>query len=72
MDEPKKTRAKGGRKSKGQRAGYMLRLSMPLDAAIRAEAARRRIPLIDLMSKYLEAGLMRAGVSTHPAGPEEG
>lgn len=75
VDEPKtkaKTKAKPGRKGKGQRAGYMLRLSMPLDAALRAEAAHRGIALIDLMVTYLEAGLMRAEVPTHPAGPEEG
>lgn len=70
MDEPK-TKAKPGRKGKGQRAGYMLRLSMPLDTALRAEAAHRKIPLIDLMVEYLEAGLMRAEVPTHPAGVDD-
>lgn len=71
MDEPKKTRAKGGRKSKGQRVGYMLRLPVRLDAALRAEAAHRGVTLIDLMSEYLEAGLMRAEVSTHPVGVDD-
>ena len=51
-----------GRKSKGPRTRYSLRLNHILDAALRDEAGRRKVAIVDLIIEYIEAGLMREPV----------
>ena len=66
MEERKK-----GRKSKGPRARHSLRLARALDAALRDEAERRDVAIVDLITEYIEAGLMRAPVASPVQGAQD-